>query len=184
MGNVCCGSTEEKKSPALSIPQESDADVLNDFSSGDDLVADAKEEAVSSANDPGWQARAEEKARLDLIVQATGRSMVPVRSTRGSNYYDQGFGAAFSQHLEQTTSFSPTIPNPLPEPSKTDSVYNKLIQPQWEMIQLGAKGGMAGCAGENPNIHLDHICESYLDTVLPKKERLFAGAEPIVENLL
>lgn len=57
----------------------------------------------------------EEQVRLELIVQATGRRMVAVRSTRGSTgYYDQGFAAALSQHLEQTTEFPQSLPLQIP----------------------------------------------------------------------
>jgi hypothetical protein len=132
------------------------------------------------------QALREEQARLELIVQATGRGMVAVRSTRGSTgYYDQGFAAALAQHLEQTTQFPATLPVSLPPAHPTDSIYARLAQPQWEGIALGTKGGgLAGCAGENPNTYMNHVAESYLDATIPKKERLFRGIGPIVENLL
>jgi hypothetical protein len=132
------------------------------------------------------QALREEQARLELIVQATGRGMVAVRSTRGSTgYYDQGFAAALAQHLEQTTQFPATLPVSLPAAHPTDSIYARLAQPQWEGIALGTKGGgLAGCAGENPNTYMNHVAESYLDATIPKKERLFRGIGPIVENLL
>jgi hypothetical protein len=131
------------------------------------------------------QALREEQARLELIVQATGRGMVAVRSTRGSTgYYDQGFAAALAQHLEQTTQFPATLPISLPA-AHVDSIYARLAQPQWEGIALGTKGGgLAGCAGENPNTYMNHVAESYLDATIPKKERLFRGIGPIVENLL
>jgi hypothetical protein len=132
------------------------------------------------------QALREEQARLELIVQATGRGMVAVRSTRGSTgYYDQGFAAALAQHLEQTTEFPATLPISLPAAHPSDSIYARLAQPQWEGIALGTKGGgLAGCAGENPNTYMNHVAESYLDATIPKKERLFRGIGPIVENLL
>lgn len=65
------------------------------------------------------------------------------------------------------------------------TVYARLSQPLWEGITLGIKGGgLAGCAGENPYTYMDHVAVSYLDSIVPKKERLFAGVGPIVENLL
>jgi len=200
MGNICFGSKEEnKKAPAF---QTTDNGVVER-----DQFAVEQENTSSTSAAPSnsllqlppqaplptlaeqkqenerLKALREEQARLELIVQATGRSMVAVRSTRGSTgYYDQGFGAALLQHLEQTTQFPP-LSTVLP-PSHPDSVYSRLAQPQWQNIQLGNKDGLAGCAGENPNTYFDHVAESYLDAVIPKKERLFAGAGPIIENLL
>jgi hypothetical protein len=126
----------------------------------------------------------EEQARLDSIVSLAGRGMVAVRSTRGSTgYYDQGFAAALAQHLEQTTQFPDQLEVRLPPPSNA-GVYARLTEPQWESIALGTKGGLAGCAGENPNTYMDHVAESLLDTVVPAKQQLFAGVSPMIENLL
>jgi hypothetical protein len=144
------------------------------------------------------KAQREEQNRLELIVQMAGRGMVSVRSTRGSTgYYDQGFAAALGQHLEQTTKFPDTLPIRLPPTQKAASsstsgsssdttVFARLSQPQWEHIALGKKGtGLAGCDGENPNTYMDHVAVSFLDSVLPKKERVFhGGVGPMVENLL
>jgi hypothetical protein len=149
----------------------------------------------------------EEQARLDLIVQATGRAMVSVRSTRGSNgYYDQGFAAALAAHLEATTAFPATLERSLPPPitlsredlhrrvsevstgggatSANHPMHSRLSQPEWEGIALGPKHGLAGCAGENPITYFDHLAEQFLDSKIPKKERMFANVEPIMENLL
>ena len=133
------------------------------------------------------EAAREEEARLQLILQTAGRGMVNVRSTRGSTaYYDQGFAAALGQHLEQTTTFPDQIPTPLPTSHKlqSSSLSARLSKPQWKDIMLGDKDGLAGCAGENPNTYLDQKAEAFLDQVRPKKENLFAGAKPMVENLL
>lgn len=130
----------------------------------------------------------EEQARLELIVQAAGRGMVAVRSTRGSTgYYDQGFAAALAQHLEQTTKFPDHVPIRLPPSHPTVPVYSRLAAPQWEGIRLGSKGGgIGGGGGENrfSMSYMDHVAESFLDTVIPKKQRLFAGSKPIAEQLL
>ena len=153
-------------------------------------ISNSQGNAISAAEqakeNERLQALREEQARLELIVQATGRGMVAVRSTRGSTgYYDQGFAAALAQHLEQTTQFPATLPISLPPAHPVDSIYARLAQPQWEGIALGTKGGgLAGCAGENPNTYMNHVAESYLDATIPKKERLFRGIGPIVENLL
>jgi hypothetical protein len=169
----------------------------------------------------------QEQARLEMIVQAAGRGMVAVRSTRGSNaYYDQGFAAALGQHLEQTTTFPQhVVSRQLPpfasgsgssnsstmttvaatssgatassslgdaasrttNSSSSSSVYARLNQPAWEYMQLGTKKhGLAGCAGENPQAYFDHVAESFLDEIVPHKQRLFASntVHPIVESLL
>lgn len=127
----------------------------------------------------------EEQARLDLIVTAAARNMVAVRSTRGSTgYYDQGFAAALAQHLEQTTQFPDRLEVRLPPPSTSSTVYERLNQPQWDGIALGRGGGLAGCAGVSPPRYMDNIAESLLDSVIPAKQQLFAGASPMVENLL
>jgi hypothetical protein len=158
----------------------------NSNSSISNLHNSAISAAEQAKENERLQALREEQARLELIVQATGRGMVAVRSTRGSTgYYDQGFAAALAQHLEQTTQFPATLPISLPNTHPTDSIYARLAQPQWEGIALGTKGGgLAGCAGENPNTYMNHVAESYLDATIPKKERLFRGIGPIVENLL
>lgn len=68
---------------------------LNSNNTNNDLKVDNDE----------YIALREEQARLEMIVQGTGRGMVSVRSTRGSTgYYDQGFAAALWQHLEQNKS--------------------------------------------------------------------------------
>jgi hypothetical protein len=190
--------------------------------------------AANSANAAAALLLRQEQARLEIIVQAAGRGMVAVRSTRGSNaYYDQGFAAALGQHLEQTTTFpqhvvsrqlppfessssinsssssnmtttssggtgsgnantaSSSLGDGAAASNKTmsnSSVYARLNQPAWEFIQLGTKRhGLAGCAGENPQAYFDHVAESFLDEIVPHKQRLFAnntGVQPIVESLL
>ena len=106
--------------------------------------------------------------------------MVSVRSTRGSTgYYDQGFAAALGAHLEQTTKFPDRLPVRLPPCNDGSSVFQRLSQPQWENIKLGQKGTEAST--------MDHVAVSVLDSVVPKKERIFQGGRPVgpmVENLL
>jgi hypothetical protein len=129
-------------------------------------------------------------------------------------YDDQGFAAALGQHLEQTTQFTvpppvlPRAPPPLPGavPLSLDghgsssnnhnntatptTVYARLGQPPWTDLLLGpsssssSDAGLAGCAGEHPETYLDRVAESFLEQVVPQKERLFAKVEPIVESLL
>ncbi|EEC48007.1 predicted protein [Phaeodactylum tricornutum CCAP 1055/1] len=203
MGNVCCGGNEETKASALDGPSRPDHDVTDHGSGasssfpGHTALPDPSTESTNLASSaptstPQEQklaqeqqrVQAREQARLALIVNKTGQSMVAVRSTRGSNaYYDQGFAAALAQHLEQTTRFAAQVPSRLPPPNARESVYARLTAAPWHGIQLGPKDGLAGCAGENPNTYMDHVAESYLDSVVPKKEG-FSNARPIVENLL
>lgn len=90
-----------------------------------------------------------------------------------------------------------TSPGALPLPGNNDKrtastssakaaspLFTRLAQPQWEGIALASGGGLAGCAGEDPNRFMDNVAESLLDTVVPAKQQLFAGAKPMVENLL
>lgn len=131
-----------------------------------------------------FKAYREEQSRLEMIVSNAGRGMVAVRSMRGSTgYYDQGFAAALAQHLEQTTQFPKRLEVRLPAPSSS-SVYSCLHQPQWEGVSLGPGGGLAGCQGVDPMRYMDNLAESVLDSVVPTKQQLFAGASPMVENLL
>jgi hypothetical protein len=223
MGNVCCGGTEERPKqsaissgysidtggsvdflppgtasglPSSSTPQQTGAQSL-------DNNANSNGRLPSNATDnPGISDKAEtseEQARLEILVQTAGRAMVAVRSTRGSNpYYDQGFAAALSQHLEQTTNFPIQTPALPVAPLSSDdggsaggstitiasTVYTRLAQPAWEDIVLGTHDGLAGCAGENPETYLDRVAESFLDQVVPQKGQLFTKVKPIVESLL
>lgn len=209
MGNVCCGTTEERSKPSA-FTTSGDSVASNSV----DASTTAKRLGSSSATHPTQQTssdasslinnnsnaattgqnrqespevdkeRREEESRLELLVQTAGRAMVAVRSTRGSNpYYDQGFAAALAQHLEQTTKFPTQVP-PLPKTPSNSSVYDRLSQNTWHDLELGHKGGLAGCAGENPEKYLDRVAESFLDRVVPKKEQLFSKSKPIVESLL
>uniref|UniRef100_A0A7S2YNJ3 Uncharacterized protein n=1 Tax=Entomoneis paludosa TaxID=265537 RepID=A0A7S2YNJ3_9STRA len=208
MGNICSGSSEEgKKQPLLESPQDAETDVdYHDDSKGVSILSSQDAASNGVGTNPLQQSpemtapeqallqeqqkkRIEEQrleqARLDMVVQAAGRRMVAVRSTRGSNaYYDQGFAAALSQHLEQTTKFKEHVDHPLPTTHSTP-VYERLSQPAWDGIQLGVKEGTAGLAGESPHLFFDRVvAEPFLEDVVPKKERLFAGVEPMVESLL
>ncbi|KAL7573722.1 hypothetical protein ACA910_007760 [Epithemia clementina (nom. ined.)] len=124
-----------------------------------------------------------EQERLEMIVQAANRKMVPVRSSRGSNaYYDQGFAAALSQHLEQTTKFRESVNLPLPN-AHPAPVLERLSQPAWDGIPRQQLGRIMN-EGESPNEFFDRVAEALLNDVVPEKERLFADVDPIVESLL
>jgi len=177
-------------------------------------VGPSKQQGQPHQDEGLSRALREEQARLELIVQAAGRRMVAVRSTRGSTgYYDQGFAAALAQHLERTTEFPARVPVRLPRADggsvdcgsssgssnsakdggatkeKSTPLYARLAAPQWDGIgALGLGGpdvGHGGSgAGKNPAQHFDDVAESFLEQVIPKKERIFAGCAPIMENLL
>ena len=67
----------------------------------------------------------------------------------------------------------------------SNGVYARLSQPLWQGIKLGTKGtGVAGCAGENPVTYMDQVAESLLEDIVPSKQKMFLGAQPIIENLL
>lgn len=87
----------------------------------------------------------------------------------------------------------------------TATVYARLSKPIWKNILLGTQQqqqdqeqqdhstspspsptplGLAGCGDENPYTYLDQKAEMFLDSVLVKKEHLFADAPPLIENLL
>lgn len=136
----------------------------------------------------------QEQARLEWIVQATGRRMLGVRTNRGSQgyYVDQGFAAALYQHLEQTTSLPARLPSGLSNlptsgssSSSDDLLYRRLTAPTWESFRLHSDGygGGGGGGGKNPVEDLDHVAETFLDEVVPKKS-LFADTEPVVEILI
>lgn len=205
MGNACCGAKEERSKPSAFQSGFSDSGSINQTSASASAQQQGQPTSQHSSSHPHDSSGApngarttaensdvdketsEEESRLELLVQTAGRAMVAVHSTRGNNpYYDQGFAAALAQHLEQTTQFPtqlPPLPN-APSSQHDSSVDARLSQPPWEDLQLGSSGGLAGCAGENPEKYLDRVAESFLDQVVPKKEQLFTKARPIVESLL
>jgi hypothetical protein len=203
MGNICCGTKEEEKKKDAWIASSSslhkqDAGTIDESGSALDSSSDARWEGgltstddsasasstLAASSDARLQAMRQEQARLEVLVQAAGRRMVAVRSTRGNHaYYDQGFAAALSQHLESTCHF-PALPQPLPPPCAPDVAQRFLSEPAWKYTQLGPGEGLAGCGDENPVTYLNHVVESYLDSVLVKKEQLFGKSGLIVETLL
>lgn len=187
MGNVCCGSKEEAAKPSAI----DETDEPTDIGLASSVVSkDYGSNATQSLDTPEQlHVVKQEQARLEWIVQATGRRMVAVRSTRSPQgyYVDQGFAAALYQHLEQTTAFPAHPSHALPTHSAVggpDGVYKDLAAPAWDSIQLGSQGGggLAGCGSKHPHDYLDHMAETFLDGAVPKNP--FAGAAPMVENLL
>jgi hypothetical protein len=187
MGQVCSGEkSESRRAGAFEEVQIGDDGQYIEGSSSPSQPQSSQADPVSSKEEvERLNQLRQEQARLDLIVSAAGRGMVAVRSTRGSTgYYDQGFAAALAQHLEETTQFPGKLPVKLPPAPTGNSVYERLSRPQWDGIRLGNGGGLAGCAGENPIRYMDNIAESLMDSVVPSKQQLLAGANPLVENLL
>lgn len=178
MGQVCSGTkAESQKAGAFEeIPSADDIQyAAEDRSSLHSQPQSSQADPVSSKEEEErLKLLRQEQARLDLIVSAAGRGMVAVRSTRGSTgYYDQGFAAALAQHLEETTQFPDKLQVRLPPAPTEGTVYERLSKQQW-----------SGIAGEHPSRYMDSIAESILDSVVPSKQQIFAGANPMVENLL
>lgn len=107
------------------------------------------------------------------LVQATARSMVPIRTARDGQYYDQGFAAALSRYLEQTTAFHDHVPVRLPTPSVNNRKNITALLTTTPVTNA-----------PQTERQLDEMADQWLDTLLPKKERLFANVGPILENLL
>lgn len=184
MGNICSGGKEEAKPAALDVEDMSNV-VVDDIPVATMDSPSLPQNALTPAEHLEQnRLLRKEQARQDLIVQAAGRSMVPVRNTRGSNYLynDQGFGAALAQHLQDTLGEEAMQnPHPLP-PAPPSKIMERLTAPFWSNVELGTKGtGLAGCDGENPLIVLDRVAESYLAS---KKERILHDVLPMVESLL
>jgi hypothetical protein len=178
MGNVCCGSKEEA-SKATAFDAGDDAASASHFDDAGGSLTSGRGEGSNkdasasggpggqgnkslSETDPGqMQAVKEEQARLEWIVQATGRRMVGVRTNRSAQgyYVDQGFAAALYQHLEQTTELPNRLPDEFPASAGTSSSTssssaassNKLLKmlsaPTWDPIHVvrrEASGGILG----------------------------------------
>ena len=194
MGQICsfCSDPDEADKPKiLGVPESTS--LLQDehsLSLQEEQVAvdssSASQQPLGDSDADAERALREEQARLELIVSTAGRDMVAVRSTRATpGYYDQGFAAALAQHLQEQIGSTSALPKTLPPISSNISVYSTLNKSPWENIQLGTKTtGLAGCAGENPNTYMDHVAESFLASMVPTKEHLFAHVGPMVENLL
>ena len=142
----------------------------------------------------------EEQARLELIVSAAGRDMVPVG--RRDAAFDPAYAAAV--HAEMTTRggamsdhsiphevngsmVSKPVVGRMPEsalpPGDFAAVLDALSKSRWEGIELGKRGGLGGCGGEDPNYYFDDVAESFLDACVPTRAKLFQGTAPIAENL-
>jgi hypothetical protein len=208
MGNVCCSGQDESKKPSAlddcHSHSHTDHDSLNTSTTpttsnhhnqhGPQSTAAAAGTATplhtttsSSSSqqqqqpDPHdsdrQQALRQEQARLELIVQATGRTMVAIRKGNLPYYNDQGFAAALTQHLERTTTFEP-LQRKLPDYCY---YYNNDNNKEPMEVRLSQEASLLA-AGEET--FMDATAEAFLDSVLVKKERLFAQVQPIVENLL
>lgn len=205
MGNICCGARDEhQKSPLVEGLGEALTDPASDGSRGfSEIASQATTKAIDASHasqtklesgiDQAFkqehlqkklEAQRLEQVKLDMIVQAAGRRMVAVRSTRGTTaYYDQGFAAALSQHLEQTTKFNEQMEYPLPAPHSSP-VRERLSQPV-RGITLGKEEETSKLAGGRLHEIFDAVvAKPLLEELVPNKGQLFAGVEPMVESLL
>ena len=183
MGNIFCGGKEESPKSAAFQPTGSEVAASAQVEAERPPTVVPQHSLPDVNDDPAAQ---EEDSRVQSILQTAGRGMVSVRSTRGSTAYeDQGFMAHLFHHIQSTIKLPEQLPTSLPPANSNSSVYSRLSKPQWQGIVLGKQQiGLAGCAGENPYTYMDHEALSFLDKVRPKKERLFNGTAPMVENLL
>ena len=142
----------------------------------------------------------EEQARLELIVSAAGRDMVPVG--RRDAAFDPAYAAAVHAEMTQRggamgdqsiphevngAMVSKPVRGRMPRsalpPGDFTAVLDALSKSRWEGIELGKRGGLGGCGGEDPNYYFDDVAESFLDACVPTRAKLFQGTAPIVENL-
>jgi hypothetical protein len=209
MGNVCCnGKEESNKASALDqtlTEHDSLASSHHQFAnafytngsggpnSNNSSDATPLSPTRQKQENDRQQALRQEQARLEIIVQATGQSMVATSKGSLPYYNDQGFAAALSQHLEQTTTFPQHITRSLPDFPKEESIYARLSTPGGGgSAAAGASSSAANSSNDEvqlqrPNMDesfMDRAAESFLESVVVKKESLFAGVQPIVENLL
>lgn len=148
----------------------------------------------------------EEQARLELIVSTAGRDMIPVGRRDGGpmsgaagGYYDPAYAAAAAQEIHSSGALSAVSeevmatlakcqlngqvpPSAIPA-GDAGALLDALVGGRWEGIELGTRGGLGGCGGEDPEIFFDDLAEGYLDRVVPTRETLFRGVGSIVENL-
>ena len=142
----------------------------------------------------------EEQARLELIVSAAGRDMVPVG--RRDAAFDPAYAAAVHaeiaqrggamsdhsiQHEVNRAMVSKPVRGQMPQsalpPGDFAAVLDTLSKSRWDGIELGKRGGLGGCGGEDPNYYFDDVAESFLDACVPTRAKLFQGTVAIVENL-
>mmetsp|Transcript_50737 Transcript_50737/g.152808 ORF Transcript_50737/g.152808 Transcript_50737/m.152808 type:complete len:229 (-) Transcript_50737:354-1040(-) len=148
----------------------------------------------------------EEQARLELIVSTAGRDMVPVGRRDGGpmsgaagGYYDPAYAAAAAQEIHSSGALGTVgdevmatlakcdlngrVPSSAIPAGDASALMEALGCGRWEGIELGTRGGLGGCGGEDPEIFFDDLAEGYLDRVVPTRETLFRGVGSIVENL-
>lgn len=148
----------------------------------------------------------EEQARLELIVSTAGRDMIPVGRRDGGpmsgasgGYYDPAYAAAAAQEIHSSGALGAVgeevmatlakchlngrVPPSAVPVGGAGEIMEALARGRWEGIELGTRGGLGGCGGEDPEIFFDDLAEGYLDRVVPTRETLFRGVGSIVENL-
>lgn len=163
MGNIFCSEDEEAKQPDLFDATPASLHDLPPDPTSTTTVAlppisiDPVITTTTTQSDQKYEA----------LVQTTGRSMVAIQTQRdGTGYYDQGFAAALSDHLEQTTQFPNKLQYTLPIPPPSTNLSQILAEPpQWFE-------------------RFDTVAERYLEQVTLQKEKVFVNCEPMVESLL
>ena len=174
--------------------------------------APSGQEAWMRAEAERQRALREEQARLELIVSAAGRDMVPVAGQRGPTEgggggasFDPAYAAAVAAELvglhgdlgplsdpalggqvDEVLARSPVrgrMPRSALPAGDPAAVVDALLGARWDGIELGKRGGAGGCGGEDPNYVFDDTAEQFLDSVVPTRSKLFQSIGPIVENL-
>mmetsp|Transcript_33163 Transcript_33163/g.72721 ORF Transcript_33163/g.72721 Transcript_33163/m.72721 type:complete len:231 (-) Transcript_33163:87-779(-) len=229
MGNICCGGEKEAtKRSALSTASDIvDEGQTSSHSKGGEGGATSSHPSETGLSAQGGdsgtgldasgtggdgdqdalraeaerhRALREEQARLELIVSAAGRDMVPVG--RRDNAFDPAYAAAVHAELTQRGGAMSNenisnevtnamvhcpvrgkIPKSALPPGDFATVLDALSKSRWEGIELGKRGGEGGCGGEDPNYFFDDVAESFLDACVPTRAKLFQGTLPVVENL-
>lgn len=180
MGNIFCSNNEEqnKQSAMQSVQYGQHQDATYTLPSNDQLLPAGPETLRTTSQSeqyfpPEKHTTSVEDARRNFIVQVAAREMISIKSSRGSaGYFDQGFAQALADHLEETTNFADSIPHHLPMPAADVSkaaIYQRLSQADDTETVLA---------------DVDSDVESFLYSSVPKKERLFSSAGPILENVL
>ena len=161
MGNIFCSETDERKKQT----------VFEDVNRETQPAHVVDNEIIENAPFSSLPKRDDVHQANEVVVQATARAMVAIKSTRGSTgYYDQGFAAALAEHLEHEH-FPDQVELRLPPIS--DDVAKSTLYARLSQVD-----------GDDPFNSMDRIAEQFLDAAIPKKERLFANAEPVLENLM
>lgn len=183
MGNVCCGTKEEerpKTSSATFVPVGTSGGVERSSSTHDvtDWSVPSTNAPPPTLEDPLVRPRS--AALAQSIVQATGRSMVSIHTRRTDRHYysDQGFAAALAQHLQERMPPADKVTGTLP-PAAATHMSKELLSCNEPLNNNNKRRNWSSSSS-----YLDQVSEAILERAVPKPERLFAKAPPMMENLL